>query len=203
MTASDPNPYAPPTAPVVEVQVAHAAGSPGELEAIRKEHIRREANVKAIGSLQLFYAGAGLVALSLFAHPLYSVPELILTLVLAPVSILFGLAGYWTRSLLHRGRVLTSVMMSLSIAFYFFKEVLAALVQWPVGGGFVSSFVIPVAILFVLWDQRASTVFSDHYRDVVIPATPHIKPSSRVAIVVAVLLVLLTALIVVVALMGA
>ena len=50
--------------------------------------------------------------------------------------------------------------------------------------------VLPVIALVILWSKPSETVFTEHYRNVVVPATPHIKHRSVLALVVLGLLLL-------------
>ena len=57
----------------------------------------------------------------------------------------------------------------------------------PVVGQAVGVLVVTLLYVFLLWTPRSSVVLSDHYRDVVIPRTPHAAPRSILRIVAVIL----------------
>lgn len=172
----DLNPYAPPK------HDGHAATSADPaLEALRREHINAETNVKTIGFL-------------LYLGTLSSIVGGINSMALDPfgalVSIVLGGAmgfgGYWLQRLDRRGRTTYTVVTGLGFAHTLLAGTLStvppALVAW--------TFIWPLILLAILWGQKASTVMTPHYRDVVIPATPHVKRRTSPLVIVMGLLVL-------------
>ena len=189
-----PNPYAPPIAegpPVVD------SGPNAELEAIRRVHLSSETNIKSIGSLAILGAILQLVgAVTLMStSPVGAVVQMMLCGVM-------GATGISLRKLLPWGRNVYSVMLALSLA-----AVVIAAVGNPAGAGALPVLVIMglVSALFmwVLWNAKAKVVFSEHYREVVLPATPHIKyKTSMISIVVLIVLLAIFVAIIVAALMS-
>lgn len=163
------NPYAPP-----KHDGAAATGDPA-LEAIRREHLNAEANVKTIGSLMYLGAVASMIngVTSMEVSPI----DGLVTVVLGGAM---GVGGYWLHRLDARGRMTYTVVTALGMArTLFFGQLMSA------GAGVVlAAFAWPLLLLAIVWGQKASTVMTPHYRDVVIPATPHVKRKTSVLVIV-------------------
>ena len=176
-----PNPYAPPIAQ----DVASASGPNAEHEAIRRAHLSSETNIKAIGSLAILGAVFQLLgSLALMT----SAPVEAVVRIVAAVGV--GASGLWLRDLKPLGRTIYSVMLALGVLSTLATVALATSSHeaMPVAG---FTIVIGGLFLWVLWNAKANVVFSEHYRQVVIPATPYVKyKTSKVAIAVLVLLLL-------------
>ena len=196
---TSPNPYAPPTADdAPRFAPTHDASAQAELEQIRLEHIKREANIKAIGTLFLVGCGLALLgSLALFVSTLsggglsYTLPFLALMGVL---GVVYGFIGVWTRKLLSAGRIGATLVIGLWLLFRLVQGVSTASEigsSAPMAGvGMAALF--PTLFLYVLWSDPSGTIFSDHYRTVVVPATPHVKYSSALAkVLLGVLLLIL------------
>lgn len=166
----EPNPYAPP-----KHDGPAATHGDSALEAIRREHINAETNVKTIGFL--LYLGA-------FSTIAGSVRGLALDPVNALVSLAIGGAlawgGYQLRSLDSRGRsaymVVTAVGFLQTLLLDELSGLPGSIVAW--------TFLWPLILLAILWGPKASTVMTPHYRDVVIPGTPHVQRKTSVLVIV-------------------
>jgi hypothetical protein len=164
-----PNPYAPPkhdnTAPVV-------SGEAAVHEATRREHLNAETNVKTIGFL-LYLGAAGCL--------LNGLPGLMLDVVggviLVAMGVVLGGAGYWLRRLDPRGRTIYTGFAVLLIAWTLFTNI--DNVAYHIGRMFW-----PALMVGLLWGRKAGVVMTPHYRDVVVPATPHVKYKSSLLVIV-------------------
>ena len=167
--STETNPYAPPKhdGPASTVNTA--------LEAIRREHINAETNVKTIGAL--CYLGA--------ASSVYQgVKQLEINPIAGLVTIVLGAgyaaAGHWLRQLDPQGRKVYAVLTVLgflsSVIFNHLLDAQIAIVLVAIAW--------PLLLLGILWMPKSSTVMTRHYREVVIPATPHIKHTTSVLVIV-------------------
>ncbi|PRP95532.1 hypothetical protein ENSA5_38150 [Enhygromyxa salina] len=177
----EPNPYAPPRHDEPAPTQMPNAQVPPELERLRQEHINAETNVKTLGVL--LYIGAASTLLSAVGTVAQDPAAALISLV---VGVGLGLGGFWLRRLDRRGRAVYSGVIGLSVVVLVIANAgqpftyLAGRMFWP------------LLFLGLLWGTKASTVMSPHYRDVVIPATPHVKrKTSRAVIAIGVLLLLL------------
>lgn len=154
------NPYAPPKAPVEDV-VPFA----GEADAIRREHIQREAAIRSIGIL--YYLGGGL-------------------LLLAAVSFLGGFGGQ------RLGRVVPVVLsLAFGLGLLFLGRGIRGLRPWARITAIVVAILgllnppagtlINIYILYLLFSEKGRRIFESDYPDI-IAATPEVK--SRTSIVV-------------------
>lgn len=155
------NLYAPPEQQDVALPTT---GPDAALEAIRRQHLGRETNIKAVGGLAILGA-IGCIVTGLNALTVSAVQAAI---VLASGVGLF-LAGARLRKLEPLGRTIYTVVASVGMA-----GQLIAWFQTHDGSGLLG-IGITLAILSILWRGNAAVVFSDHYRHVVVPATPHVK----------------------------
>ena len=176
-----PNPYAPPIA-----QDAPAVGGANaELEAIRRAHLSSETNIKSIGSLAIL--GAVLQLLGALGLMTTAPVEAVIRIV---VVVGVGASGLWLRDLKPLGRTVYSVLLALGVLSTLVAVAVAthAHEAMPVA---VFTVVVGGLFLWILWNAKAGVVFSEHYRQVVIPATPYVKyKTGKVAIAVLVLLLL-------------
>jgi hypothetical protein len=163
------NPYAPPQ------HDGPAATGDSAGEAIRREHINAEANVKTVGSLLYLGAVASIVGgvTSMQADPINGWVTFIL-------GGAMGMGGYWLHRLDARGRMAYTVVTLIGMGRGLFFGELSS-----VGAEVVlAAFAWPIVLLAIVWGQKASTVMTPHYRDVVIPATPHVKRKASVLVIV-------------------
>jgi hypothetical protein len=167
------NPYTPPKhehgVPVVTAEVA-------ALEAHRRAHLNAE--TKTVGFL--LYLGA----FACLARGLTSLTsDLVGGMILVATGSALGFAGYLLRRLDPRGRTLYTVIAALKIA------VVLATGTDNVAGSLGQLFWI-VLMVALLWWGKASVVMAPHYREVVVPATPHIKYKTSPLVIVLGLLLL-------------
>jgi len=188
-----PNPFAPPAAgdaatgpaPVDDERAAH--------ETVRRAHIKREASIRSIGTL--FLLGCILAVLASFAAVVgMAVVGFTEILIYGVVSIIYGLTAYWLRNLDGKGRVVASILVGLGLVGNLSWAVFTipqAIEEPPVFVGMLLPLLFLGAILYTLWSKPSNVIFSDHYRNVVVPATPHVKYRSKVAIVILVILLVI------------
>jgi len=166
MSNAGASPYAAPASNVEDV-----SANP-EAEAIRREHISREASIRSVGIL--YYLGGG--ALTLAAGFVLFAPRGD-----AGVFMLFGIplgvgqvvVGWGLRALRRWAQITSCVISGLG------------LLAFPVGT------LINGYILYLLLSKKGRTVFTSEYKDV-IAATPHVK--YRTSIIVWIFLALLVGL---------
>jgi hypothetical protein len=178
---SPPNPYAPPIAQDVPAE----SGPNAEHEAIRRAHLSSETNIKSIGSLAIL--GAVLQLLGSLALMTTAPVEAVIRIV---VVVGVGASGLWLRDLKPLGRTVYSALLALGVLSTLVSVAVATHAHEAMP---VAAFTVVIGGLFlwVLWNSKARVVFSEHYRQVVIPATPYVKyKTSKVAIAVLVLLLL-------------
>lgn len=187
------NPYAPPKYDEAPSGPRPSGVAATQLEAIRREHINAETNVKTLGFL-LYLGAFGLILgglAQLTNDPLVGALNLALGAAL-------GVSGYWLRRFDRRGRLVYTIFVALAIVAAFAAGKPAGSAAYQLGRLFW-----PLLFLAVLWSSKATTVMTPHYRDVVIPATPHVKrETSVVLIVLLVLLVLMVAAVIVANVIG-
>jgi hypothetical protein len=156
------NPYAPP-----KHDAPAATGDP-ELEAIRRKHINTETNVKTLGIPLCL--GAVMLILGVVER---AGADPIAALVSCALGGALVLGGYWLWRLDPRGRMVYTVLVALGFGTAMFRCA-GDLTPYQEGYEFGRT-LWPIAMLAILWVEKASTVMTPHYRDVVIPATPHVK----------------------------
>jgi hypothetical protein len=170
------NPYTPPKhehgVPVVTAEVA-------ALEAHRRAHLNAETNIKTVGFL-LYLAAFGCLAGGL---PRLTF-DLVGGMVLVAVGSALGWAGYLLRRLDPRGRTLYTVIAAIQIV-----VVLATNTDNNVPGILGQLFWVMLMVA-LLWWGKAGVVMTAHYREVVVPATPHIKYKTSPLVIVLGLLLL-------------
>jgi hypothetical protein len=176
------NPYAPP---VAEGPPGAPDGPGAELEAIRREHLSSETNIKSIGALAILGAVVQLMgAISLMSKsPIGVVIQLM-------VCGLVGACGLGLRSMLPWARKIYSVLIGLGLVVTIVGVFAGAQSVAPLP---LLAIMVAISTLFlwVLWNGKASVVFSEHYREVVVRATPHIKhKTSMISIVILIVLLL-------------
>ena len=159
------NPYAPPKAQVEDV-VPFA----GEADAIRREHIQREAAVRSIGILYYLVGGGLLLGAVIFVGGFAgrgSTGGGVPIAVLGVIFLAFGLglifAGRGIRNLRPWARIVAIVLAILG------------LLRPPTGT------VINIYILYLLFSEKGRRIFESDYPET-IAATPDVK--SRTSIVV-------------------
>ena len=161
------NPYAAPTAPVEDVSANAQA------EAIRKEHIRHEASIKAVGLL--YYLG-GIGVTLVAAGGLIGAKDASIGVTLLLIGLGVGqfFAGWGVRALRRWGRIVGCILSAIG------------LIGFPIGT------LINGYILYLFLSKKGRTIFAPEYQEV-IAATPHVK--YRTSIVVWILLALVVLLI--------
>lgn len=174
--AFDPNPFAAPLAeghPVLDA----AAGSDAQ---IRREHLKAEANIRAIGMLQMVGGGLGAVGMTLVT--LFGVlGDLgMMTAIFAPFIALYAGLFYVGMELRNLRSWARWVVVSLSVP---------GLLGFPVGT------LISVYFIVTLTNAKAKVVLTDGYRQIR-ERTPHIqyRTSPIIWVMVGVLVVALLAL---------
>jgi hypothetical protein len=156
--AETTNPYAPPRAKVEDV-----VAPSGEAHAIRTEHIKREAEIRSIGSLY-YVAGAGLC--------------------LAAFGVMFSPRPHFPNPHAPSVPVLLAICVGGAVASFFLGAALRKLRPWAriVGIvfaalgllGFPVGTVINVYILYLLLSEKGRRIFQSDYADIV-AATPDVK----------------------------
>jgi formate/nitrite transporter FocA (FNT family) len=155
------NPYAPPKARVEDI-----VPETGEAGAIRREHIKREAAIRSIGTL--YYLGGGVLCLAAIGMIFGSVNNISRSLPAgiggAIVIVIGGLSLFVARGLrqLRPWARTTTVVLSV-----------IGLVRVPLGT------LINAYILYLLLSQQGRRIFQSDYADIV-AATPDIKYRSSV-----------------------
>jgi hypothetical protein len=155
------NPYAPPKA-----RVADIVPEIGEADAIRREHIKREAAIRSVGSL--YYLGGAMICLVAIAIFLgssnisrslnlsHSLPAGIAGVILLVVGALSCFVARGLRQFRPWART-TSIVLAV-----------IGLVRVPVGT------LVNAYILYLLLSQKGRRIFQSDYADIV-AATPDIK----------------------------
>lgn len=186
------NPYAPPKHDESNFSARPNDGSTAHLEAIRREHLNAEANVKGLGIL-LYLGAAGLLMTGLVSLGLDVFGWLSVAL-----GVMLGLSGYWLRRFDRRGRLLYSIVVAIGVVAVLLGDAGPQELPIQLGRMFWA-----LLFLAVIWSGKGSTVMTPHYRDVVIPATPHVKrKTSPVLVVLLGLLVLAIVVLIIVAAAG-
>ena len=185
--AEEVNPFAAPqTAPEPYLPEALADD---EMVALRQRYLKHEASVRSIGFLYYFaafiMAATAIMALSGIATGVAPGPvELGLVLFLFAIAIALFFGGHWLRRLDRRARFVVAIFSGLG------------LVQIPIGT------IIHGYILWLVFSRKGSVVFSAHYQKA-ISCTPHIKyRSSKVLIVLLVVVLAILSLAIVAAFLG-
>ena len=158
------NPYAPPKAQVEDVEPFA-----GEADAIRREHIQREAAIRSIGTL--YYLGGGV-------------------LLFAAVAVLVGVGGRPLKGGLPVA-VLSVICLAFGLGFIFLARGIRSLRPWARITAIVLAILgllrppagtlINVYILYLLFSEKGRRIFESDYPEI-IAATPDVK--SRTSIVV-------------------
>lgn len=184
---AEANPYAAPSAVVADVM-------PGlsQAEAVRREHIRHERQVKSIGSVYyLLTAMFALGSIAVFvARPTpisgMSLDSAFLAFY-AFLLFLFGALGYGFRRMRPWVRIPGGIVSALW------------LLRFPVGT------ILGIWVLWVMFCQKGQTILSPSYAEIV-KATPHVKYvwtlGDKIATTIIVLILAGVATMFVVALMG-
>ncbi|MCA9706415.1 MAG: hypothetical protein KDK70_11245 [Myxococcales bacterium] len=147
-----------------------------ELERARREHIHTETSVKTAGVL-LYLAGAAAAIVALVSMKDGNVG-------LGVLQIAVGIGGMvaarWLLRLDARGRLLYSVIAVIVLGNLLYVNTAGAYTS----GRFLGRLLWPTAVLIALWTSKATFVMTQHYRDVVIPATPDVRRSLSKSFVV-------------------
>lgn len=150
------NPYAPPRAHVQDV-----SGADSEAEEIRREHIKHETSVRAIGLLYYLSGGVMLVlSIAMLGGSFSGTALQGLTVGLGVLYLGLGalmlVVARGVRKLAPWARIATIVLAAIG------------LLGFPVGTLFNAY------ILYLVLSKKGKRIFEDDYRDI-IEATPHIK----------------------------
>lgn len=157
------NPYAPPKAQVEDVVPVS-----DEAEAIRLEHIQREASIRSIGIL--YYLGGGLLFLGVVAFLFgfsgqrlnsSSFPVALFEVIFLAIGVGSIAIGRGLRSFRPWARIVAIVLAILG------------LIRPPVGT------LINVYILYLLFSEKGRRIFASDYPDIV-AATPAIKAKTSI-----------------------
>jgi hypothetical protein len=156
--------------------------TPGELEQLRRAHFNTENNIKLLGIAVM------LCAFALLLIGVETSDNLSTQVLFAVLGGGLGLGGWWLRRLDLRGRGIYTGAMVLAL--------LGTLRAWflgeaPVDGVWDLLLWPLLALGLVVWSNKATTVMSAHYRDVVIPATPQVQHRVSPKFVFAMFLMLL------------
>lgn len=171
-------------------------GTDDALTAIRRAHIDVESDARTIGLLSFMGGVSG----SLFAAMILSSSQLVGILALLACAVAL-LAGVWLRRLDKKGVHAFLAMAGLLALAILITRIQDGMRWQDVLKGLIVPTLVVVAAMRKLAGSRVQTVFSAHYRDVVIPATPHVRPKTPIvaaAILVLVVLGLLVAVLAVV-----
>ena len=167
MTNAAASPYAAPVSNVDDV-----SANP-EAEAIRKEHISREASIKSIGIL--YYLGGAFLALAGGLALVGPRQDLAVFMIVGiPLGVGQVFVGWGLRQLKKWAQITSCIISAVG------------LFAFPVGT------LINAYILYLLLTKKGRTVFTPEYQEV-IAATPDVK--YRTSIIVWIFLALLVALI--------
>jgi len=152
------NPFQVPEADLVSEE----SRTLGSATAIREEHIKHEASVKAIGWFNFLMAAifAGLAFVTFRDGGGIAAASIAVCF-----AVLVAVAGYGVRKLFPWGRW-------LNVAMYGFM-VVSAFAALATGGGF-GGLLIPIFVLIALLGRKSKMVFSPEYKEI-IAATPEIK----------------------------
>lgn len=201
----DVNPFEAPRAMIGEGAI-HQDLDDREAEAIRRDHIGHEANIRSLGHLYYLVASlgaigmvvgicvtAGLVTNGANGNPASGRDGIdgLATLVFAAFTAATGTVGYGLTHLRGWARWVGAVLNSLGMLVLIIDGlVLAALVKPMAGvvflvglGGFDGFF------LYLLMSRKSNVVFSAEYREVVLK-TPHVKLKGGIALKVVLVLIL-------------
>ena len=135
------------------------------LEAVRREHLTSETNIKTIGFL--LYLGAFFTLIgglgTLRVDPIEA-------LMMLGIGATVGYAGFLIRRFRPGGRLIYTIFAALVLVYW-----LLVFGSYYNLGFFFGQFIWPMIMLWILWNRKGSTVMSAHYREVVLPGTPHVK----------------------------
>lgn len=153
--ASD-NPYAPPAAHVADVTESNS-----EAEAIRREHIKHEASIRAVGLLYYIGGGSLLIVGTAFLTAMRAGPvSSELLPIIGPIYLVLGLltlvVAYGLRTFRPWARLIGIVLACIG------------LIGFPVGT------LINAYVLWLLLCKKGRRIFQDDY-PAIVAATPHVK----------------------------
>jgi hypothetical protein len=167
------NPYAPPGAEDIQ---AAPSDDLARAEAIRREHIKHEASIKSVGCLHIFggalmlLAGLGAIFGAAMSGGRGGGSEMfIVAVVYLGIGSLSFASGYGLRTLKPWSRILSSILCAIG------------LIGFPIGT------LLNAYFLYLILSAKGQTILSEEYKYVV-TATPHVKYTSWVAIILLILL---------------
>jgi hypothetical protein len=159
------NPYAPPKA-----QVDDVTPFLGEADAIRREHIQREASIRSIGVLYYFGGGAlclasvaVMVGFGLSGNRMSGLPLAGLGVFILALGVFSIFVGRGIRKLRPWARITAIVMAILG------------LLRPPAGT------LINIYILYLLFSEKGRRIFESDYPEIV-AATPDVKYKTSVVV---------------------
>ena len=209
----NPNPFAPPSAPIGGMGYSDFGGDVTDAEIIRREHIGHEASIKALGILfylGCFFAGVaalGIIGVALFMTSLPNQPNnpgidpqgmrVMMGLggaLYLVISVAYGAFGFGLRRLQVWVRWTLIVLLSMFLLLVSVASVVVGIANPLFGVAYlVMAGAIPGYILYLLASAKGGMVFSREYK-VIIAKTPHVK--YQTSLIVKILLVLLLAVLV-------
>ncbi|MCA9247887.1 MAG: hypothetical protein KDA42_12245 [Planctomycetales bacterium] len=169
------NPFAAPQTELEPFVGDYAAAD--DAEAMRRKYLKHEASVKSIG--YFYYLGALLVVIALsdvvFAMSVNGNARPVLGVLVLAAGAFSFLGGRWLRRLDRRARPVVGVLSGIGLFSIPFGTIINGYILW------------------LVFSEKGSIVFSDAYHEV-IAKTPHIKyRSSAVMIVLLVVLLIVLA----------
>ncbi|MCO4773486.1 MAG: hypothetical protein KDA24_25865 [Deltaproteobacteria bacterium] len=171
-TGSTQDPYAPPSAAVDDAGLSGA--NPEQWEAIRREHLSAESNLKGFGSLWLLGAvGSGFAAVVAFTVATDEYGPM-MGGILAVVGAIYAYGGLGLRRLDPKVKIPVTLLAGFG------------LLSFPIGT------LINGYLLYLLHGPKGKVIFTERYR-AIIDATPHVKyttsPVAWAALAILILLV--------------
>lgn len=169
----------------------YTAAPRAELETMRREHVITEAHIRGVGSLALFGGTISLFGtLAVAATPgMQEITSVGATAVGLLSGVAYLIAGIRLRRLDPRGRALYT---GLAVFGALWSLIRAPTTEMPGYSPMMlaASFAVGGLLLWLLWSARARTVFSRHYREVVIPATPGVRYRSGLVTILLILVLM-------------
>lgn len=154
------NPYAPPKA-----QVEDVVPFSDEAEAIRLEHIQREASIRSLGIL--YYLGGGLMLIAAVAFPaggkslFGGLPVALLAVIFLAMGVGSIFVGRGLRRFRSWARITAIVLAILGLL-------------RPPAGTLINAY-----ILYLLFSEKGRRIFESDYPDIV-AATPDVKAKTSI-----------------------
>lgn len=163
-------------------------------EAIRRAHIKAEANIKAIGQLLLLGVAVGAIQLvrslgGAAGTGSIGAPDLALSLASLVAT---ALSGAWLCASDSKGRLLFTLLSIVQLLMTPFELRAASEVDAGTGVSLTTMsamtilwLLVRLVMLYMLWNGKGRMVMSRHYREAIIPATPGVEYRSRLPLLIA------------------